>query len=317
MSKKLAVVMDPIADIKPYKDTTLALLLAATKAGWDLAYLEIGDLSLDQGVARGFSRTLEVFDDNEDWYRLGDGAWSELGDFDMIFMRQDPPFDSQFLYATYILEAAEKAGARVVNRAASLRDCNEKVFATQFPQCCPPVLVATEFSRFHEFHAEHGDIILKPLDGMGGMSIFRVKKDDPNLNVILETLTNNGERAIMAQRYLPEIAAGDKRILLIGGEPVPFALARIPMAGETRGNLAAGGRGVAQPLTDRDRWICERVGPALVERGLYFVGIDVIGDYLTEINVTSPTCVRELDEQCQLDIGSELISLLEKELAGR
>jgi glutathione synthase len=225
-------------------------------------------------------------------------------------MRKDPPFDNEYIYSTYILEAAERQGSLIVNRCQSLRDCNEKVFATQFPDCCPPVLVSADSNRLKAFHAEHGDVIFKPLDGMGGSAIFRVKPDDPNLNVILETLTGYDKTTIMAQRFIPEIVNGDKRILIIDGEAVPYCLARVPLAGETRGNLAAGGSGVAQELTERDRWIVAQVAPALKQLGLLFVGLDVIGDYLTEINVTSPTCIREIDAAYNTDIGGQLMDCI-------
>ncbi|MFV0276280.1 MAG: glutathione synthase [Parahaliea sp.] len=311
MNIKIGVVMDPIATIKYKKDTTLALLWAAQARDWHLYYMEPGDLYLDQGRGRARMAPLTVFHDPDAWYRLDDYQDRPLADLDVILMRKDPPFDNEYIYNTYILEAAECEGTLVVNRCASLRDCNEKVFATQFPQCCPPVLVSGDAARLRAFHREHGDVIFKPLDGMGGSSIFRVKPDDPNLSVIIETLTDHGRATIMAQRYLPEIVDGDKRILMVDGEPVPYALARIPSVGETRGNLAAGGTGRAQPLSERDRWIAAEVGPALRERGLLFVGLDVIGDYLTEINVTSPTCVRELNDQCDLDIGSQLMDCIE------
>ena len=232
-------------------------------------------------------------------------------------MRKDPPFDNEYIYSTYILEQAERQGTLIVNRCQSLRDCNEKVFATQFPQCCPPVLVSADNDRLKDFYATHKDVIYKPLDGMGGSAIFRVKPDDANLSVILETLTNYGKTTIMAQRYIPDIVNGDKRILMIDGTPVPYCLARVPLAGELRGNLAAGGQGVAQPLTDHDRWIAEQVGPALREKGLIFVGLDVIGEYLTEINVTSPTCIREIDQAQDLDIGGQLMDSISAHLAAR
>jgi glutathione synthase len=232
-------------------------------------------------------------------------------------MRKDPPFDMDFIYSTYILEAAQREGVLIVNDPRSLRDCNEKLFATQFPQCCPPLIVAASAERLKAFHAQHGDVIFKPLDGMGGASIFRIQQGDPNLSVIIETLTDHGRQQIMAQKYLPEIVDGDKRILLVDGVPAPYGLARIPLAGETRGNLAAGGSGVAKPLTDRERWICDQVGPVLKEKGLLFVGLDVIGDYLTEINVTSPTCVRELDRAHDLDIAGDLMDSIAAKLATR
>lgn len=317
MTIKLGVVMDPIANIHYKKDTTLALLWAAQARDWQLYYMEPADLYLKQGEPRANMAHVTVFHDPEGWYDLGDTEDRALADLDVILMRKDPPFDNEYIYNTYILEAAERCGTLIVNRCQSLRDCNEKVFATQFPECCPPVLVSADVARLRDFHREHEDAIYKPLDGMGGSSIFRVKNDDPNLSVILETLTDHGRRSIMAQRYIPQIVDGDKRILMIDGEPVSHCLARVPLVGETRGNLAAGGTGRAQPLSARDREIAERVGPTLRERGLLFVGLDVIGDYLTEINVTSPTCVREIDDQCGLDIGSELMDCIEAKLKAR
>lgn len=315
MAISLGVVMDPIADIKYYKDTTLALLLAAQDKGWDLHYMEQSDLYLLQGEARASMRTLFVDDDGQSWYELGLSEDKKLGDLDVILMRKDPPFDNEYLYSTYILEAAQQQGALVVNDPRSLRDCNEKIFATQFPQCCPPVLVTRDMLRLRAFHREHGDVIFKPLDGMGGSRIFRCRNDDPNVGVILETLTNFGQQAIMVQRYIPEISEGDKRILVVDGEPIPYCLARIPSQGETRGNLAAGGKGVAQPLTEQDYWIVEQVAPTLKAKGLMFVGLDVIGNFLTEINVTSPTCAREIDKAYGTGIGSLLITAIERKLA--
>ena len=314
MSIKLGIVMDPIESITPYKDSSLAMLLAAQKRGWELHYFLQENLLIDNGIAQGYGQRLTVADSEDNWFTLSESTLMPLGDLDVILMRKDPPFDSQFLYSTFILESAEKLGTLVVNKPQSLRDCNEKVFATDFPQCCPPVLITANAERIKQFYQEHSDIILKPLDRMGGASIFRVKPNDPNLSVIIETLTQHQTQSLMAQRFIPEIAQGDKRILLIDGNPVPFALARIPAAGETRGNLAAGGRGEAQPLTARDYWICEQVAPTLREKGLLFVGIDVIGDYLTEINVTSPTCIRELDKQCDLNIPAQLIDCIDKKL---
>src|SRR6056300_1034657 len=314
MTVKLGVIMDPIADINVKKDTTLAMLLAAQRRGWELYYMEQNDLSLDQGLARGIVRRLSVQDIHESWYELGSPQDTALSELDVLLMRKDPPFDMDFIYSTYILEAAQRAGTLVVNDPRSLRDCNEKLFATQFPQCCPPLIVAASAARLKAFHAEHGDVIFKPLDGMGGASIFRVKAGDPNLSVIIEMLTDHGRQQIMAQKFLPEIVAGDKRILLVDGEPAKYGLARIPMSGETRGTLAAGGSGVAMPLTDRERWICAQVAPVLREKGLLFVGLDVIGDYLTEINVTSPTCVRELDRAHELDIAGDLMDVIATKL---
>jgi glutathione synthase len=317
MAISLGVVMDPIADIKFYKDTTLALLLAAQERGWDLHYMEQHDLYLLQGEARANMRNLFVADNGDSWFELGLHEDKKLGDLDVIIMRKDPPFDNEYIYSTYILEVAQNQGALVVNDPRSLRDCNEKIFATQFPQCCPPVLVSRDMLRLREFHRSHGDVIFKPLDGMGGSRIFRCRQDDPNVGVILETLTEFGAQTIMAQRYIPEITEGDKRILVVDGEPVPYCLARIPAKGETRGNLAAGGTGVAQPLTDQDYWIVEQVAPTLKAKGLLFVGLDVIGNYLTEINVTSPTCAREIDKAYNTGIGSLLIDAIERKLAAQ
>jgi glutathione synthase len=285
--------------------------------------MEQSDLILQDGEPRARMRSLRVHRDPQHWYDLGEARVGLLADLDAVLMRKDPPFDNEYIYSTYILEAAEKLGVLVVNQPQSLRDCNEKMFATQFPQCCPPLLVSREKSLLKEFHRVHGDVVFKPLDGMGGSSIFRVRADDPNLNVILEVLTNHGRNTIMAQKYIPAIVDGDKRILMINGEPVPYCLARVPMAGESRGNLAAGGTGRPQPLSERDRWIAAQVGPALRARGLLFVGLDVIGDYLTEINVTSPTCAREIDAHFyqmgtgETDIGGQLMNCIAAKLHRR
>ena len=303
--------MDPIASIKYYKDTTLALLQAAQLRGHTLHYMEMTDLYLEQGQAKARIQPLKVFADAKQWFALGEAQDTKLQELDVILMRKDPPFDNQYIYSTYILEQAERDGVLVVNKPQSLRDCNEKVFATQFPECCPPVLVSRDSSRLRAFHQEHQDVIFKPLDGMGGSQIFRCKQDDPNVSVILETLTDEGNSFIMAQRFIPEIAAGDKRVLVVNGKAIPFALARIPASGETRGNLAAGGTGIPQPLSERDQWIADQIAPTLVEKGLLFVGLDIIGDYLTEINVTSPTCVREIDTIFNTDIGGKLIEAIE------
>lgn len=317
MLLSLGVVMDPIADIKFHKDTTLALLLAAQKRGWSLHYMEQKDLYSLNDESRASMRPLSVSSDPNDWYNLGLREDRALADLHVILMRKDPPFDNEFIYSTYILEAAQKEGTLVVNDPRSLRDCNEKMFATQFPQCCPPVLVSRDHTLLRAFHQEHHDVIYKPLDGMGGGSIFRCRQDDPNISVILETLTNHGTQTIMAQRYIPEITEGDKRILVIDGEPVPYCLARVPAKGETRGNLAAGGTGIAQPLTEQDYWIVEQVAPTLKEKGLLFVGLDVIGRYLTEINVTSPTCAREIDKAYDTQIGTRLMDAIEARISKR
>ncbi|MEC8008069.1 MAG: glutathione synthase [Pseudomonadota bacterium] len=315
MALRIGVLMDPIATINTKKDTTLGLLRAASAAGHQLTYLEQADLTVTNGETMASLRSLTVYDDDTAWYAMGERYDASLSTLDVVLMRKDPPFDMEFFYTTQLLEDAERRGTLIVNRCASLRDCNEKLFATQFPECCPPLLVSRDPTALKAFHAEHGDVIFKPLDGMGGQSIFRVKENDPNLNVILETLTDNGGVTIMAQQYLPAIKDGDKRVLMINGEAVPFCLARLPMAGENRGNLAAGGSGIVQPLSDRDRWIAEQVGPTLREKGLLFVGLDIIGDYLTEINVTSPTCMREIDRAKNTQIAEQLIACIEREVS--
>jgi glutathione synthase len=314
MSIKLGVVMDPIESIIVKKDTTLAMLLAAQERGWVIHYMLQSDLYMDQGTAKASMQTLSVMDDEKQWFTLGSKSDLGLSELDVILMRKDPPFNLDYVYTTYLLEQAQRDGAMIVNSPQSLRDCNEKLFATQFPQCCPPFLVACSEEKLKAFHVEHEDVIYKPLDGMGGTSIFRVINNDANLSVIIETLTDSGTRQIMAQKFVPEIENGDKRILMIDGIPVEYALARVPAIGETRGNLAAGGSGIAQELSDRDRWICDQVGPALKERGLLFAGLDVIGDYLTEINVTSPTCVREIDRAFNLDIAGDLMDCIQQKL---
>ncbi|CAD5106436.1 glutathione synthase [Zestomonas carbonaria] len=320
MSVRLGIVMDPIARISYKKDSSLAMLLAAQARGWPLFYMEQQDLyQAAGGEARARVRPLKVFADPQRWFELGVESDIALAELDTILMRKDPPFDMEFVYSTYLLEQAEQAGVLVVNRPQSLRDCNEKLFATRFPHCMPPTLVSRRPDILREFASQQRDIILKPLDGMGGSSIFRHRENDPNLSVILETLTVHGTQQIMAQAYLPAIKEGDKRILMIDGEPVPYCLARIPAEGESRGNLAAGGRGEARPLTARDRWIAAEVGPVLREKGLLFVGLDVIGDHLTEINVTSPTCIREIDAAYDTRIGERLMDTIENKLqvAGR
>ncbi|WP_443190219.1 glutathione synthase [Pseudomonas indica] len=314
MSVRLGIVMDPIAGISFKKDSSLAMLLAAQSRGWELFYMEQQDLYQIKSEARARMRRIEVFNDPQRWFELTEEIDTPLSELNVILMRKDPPFNSEYVYATYLLELAEKTGTLVVNRPQSLRDCNEKFFATQFPQCTPPTLVSRRADILREFAEEQRDIILKPLDEMGGASIFRHRQGDPNLSVILETLTHHGARQIMAQRYLPEIKDGDKRILMIDGEPVPYCLARIPAAGETRGNLAAGGRGVAQPLSPRDFEIAAEVGPELRKRGLLFVGLDVIGNYLTEINITSPTCIREIDNAFDTRIGERLMDAIAEKL---
>ena len=311
MIKTLGVVMDPIGSIKPYKDTTLALMLSAQSRGWHLLYFEQQDLWLRDGMAWGRARPVTVFDDKKHWFELGEPQTLRLGELSAILMRKDPPFDLEYITSTYILERAEQQGALVVNKPASLRDCNEKAFTAWFPQCTPPTLFSRDPASLRGFHAEHGDVIYKPMDGMGGAGVFRVGADGLNLGAVIEQLSDNGRRTIVAQRYLPAIKDGDKRILMVDGEPVLYCLARIPQAGETRGNLAAGGRGETRPLSARDLWIAEQVGPELKRRGLLFVGLDVIGEYLTEINVTSPTCAREIDAECHTDIGGRFMDALE------
>ncbi len=311
---KLGVIMDPVEGINVKKDSTLAMLLAAQKRGWDIQYMELEDVYVEDGNAMCRRRSLEVRDDLESWFSLGDSTISTLGELDVVLMRKDPPFDMEYIYVTYILELAQQQGALVVNNPASLRDANEKMFITHFPQCIVPTLVSRDPALLREFVAKHGDSVFKPLDGMGGSSIFQVRPGDLNMNVIIESLSDYGKNFVMAQRFIPDIDKGDKRILLIDGQPVDYALARVPPAGEFRGNLAAGGQGVGVELSERDRWICEQVAPVVKEKGLIFVGLDVIGDYLTEINVTSPTCIRELDKIYDIDIGSMLMDCIEVKL---
>jgi glutathione synthase len=314
MKRTLAVLMDPIAAIHPEKDSTLAMLLEAARRGYELLYTVQSGLAIRGGEPWAKLAPLAVRDDENDWFTLGAADWRDLSTVDVILARKDPPFDDQFLYDTMVLELAEMKGALVVNRPQGLRDANEKLFSLHFPQCAPPTIVARDAGEIRRFTAEHGDVVLKPLDGMGGYSIFRSRKGDPNLNVIIETLTKNGRQLCAAQRYIPEISEGDKRILMIDGEPVPYALARVPQGEDFRGNLARGGKGVGVPLSERDRWIAAEVGPELKRRGMLFVGLDVIGAYLTEINVTSPTCIRELDKAFGLNIAGELFDVIEAKL---
>jgi glutathione synthase len=307
-------VLDPISKLNTKKDSSLAMILAAQARDWKVYYIEQLAMSLSDGKIIASVQTLEVNLDQESWYVLGESEDMDLAELDAIFMRKDPPFDINYIYSTYLLERLEQQGVLIANKPGSLRDCNEKLFATNFPQCCPPLIVSADQRRLKDFYQQYHDVIYKPLDGMGGSSIFRARPQEHNLSVILETLTEHGSQPIMAQKYLPEILSGDKRILLIDGEPVPFCLARVPAEGETRGNLAAGGRGLVQELTARDRWIVEQVADDLRERGLIFVGLDVIGDYLTEINVTSPTCIREIDREAGTDIGGLLMDAVAKRL---
>lgn len=312
MSIKLAIVMDPITQINIKKDTSFAMLLAAQGRGYELTYLEMNDLYLDTGKPMCNARSLSVQRDPENWFTLGEPEQLSLCAFDVILMRKDPPFDSEYLYATQMLELAEKAGTLVVNRSQALRDFNEKLFTACFPDLIPATLVTRDTRRIREFHTKHKDIICKPLDGMGGTSIFRVKEDGNNLGVIIETLTALNTTYAMFQEFLPSIKDGDKRILIIDGEVVPYCLARLPTKGENRGNLAAGGTGRPQPISDSDRQLAEAIAPTLVENGLIFVGMDVIGDRITEINVTSPTCVQEIEAAYDVDITGMLFDAIEK-----
>ncbi|SUI84970.1 glutathione synthase [Shewanella putrefaciens] len=308
---KLGIVMDPISEINIKKDSSFAMLMAAQERGYQLFYMEMTDLAMVNGVAMANMRPLTVFNDASKWFELGEATDTPMSELDVILMRKDPPFDTEFIYATYMLERAEEQGVLIVNKPQSLRDANEKLFTAWFSEFTPETIVTRDAKRIRAFHQAKGDIILKPLDGMGGTSIFRVKQDDPNLGVIIETLTSYGQQYAMAQAFIPEITQGDKRILVVDGEPVPYALARIPMKGETRGNLAAGGSGVAQPLSDSDWAIARAIGPELKKRGLIFVGLDVIGDKLTEINVTSPTCIREIQAAFDVDITGMLMDAIE------
>ncbi len=331
MSIKLGIVMDPIQSINIKKDSSFAMLLEAQRRNYEIYYMEMSDLFIENNQAKAFSRQLRVIDDKHNWYQFlttktdnsskknsdDTTAIIDLSELDTILMRKDPPFDMEYIYATYILEIAAQSGTLVVNNPKSLRDANEKLFTHQFPNCTVATLVSRNKGQFKHFLKQHKDIIVKPLGGMGGHSIFRIRENDPNLNVILETMTDHASQYIMAQRFIPEISQGDKRILIINGTPVDYALARIPPEGETRGNLAAGGTGQGLPLSKRDYWLCEQVAPRLKEMGLIFVGMDVIGDYITEINVTSPTCIRELDSLYQLNISALLMDSIEEKIAGK
>ncbi len=312
---KLGIVMDPIADINIKKDSSFAMLLEAQRRGYELHYMEMNDLFLTGGEARARTRKLSVEQNYDAWYQFGDEQEIGLAELDVILMRKDPPFDTEYIYATYVLERAEEQGTLIVNKPQSLRDCNEKLYTAWFADLTPDTLVTRNLAQIRAFWQKHGDIILKPLDGMGGASIFRVKEGDPNLPVIVETLTEHGSRYCMAQNYLPAIKDGDKRVLVVDGEPVPYCLARIPQGGETRGNLAAGGRGEPRPLSESDWAIARRIAPELKAKGLIFVGLDIIGDRLTEINVTSPTCVREIEAEYPVSITGMLMDAIEKRLA--
>jgi glutathione synthase len=310
-SLKIGIVMDPIQSITPYKDSSLAMLLEAERRDAEIHYFEQKDLSLVSGKALGQSTLLHVRDDNDDWFDLGDQQTVELGDLDAILMRKDPPFDMEYIYTTYILDRAQDAGALVVNAPQALRDMNEKAYTAWFPQCTPPTLITRSMEEMKAFLIEHDRVVAKPLDGMGGRSIFAIQKGDKNANVIFETLTNYGTEFAVTQVFVPEIEAGDKRILLIEGEPVPYALARIPTGDDHRGNMVAGAVTQGQEMSERDHWICEQVGPVLRDAGVLFAGIDVIGDYLTEVNVTSPTGIRELDKQFDLNVAGRMFDAIE------
>jgi glutathione synthase len=314
MLKSLGVIMDPIPGINPKKESTFAILLEAQRRSWPLFYMEDKDLFLRDAIPYARMRSLKVKDDAKHWFEFTGEHLLALDSLSVILMRKDPPLDMSYIYATQLLDKARQQGVLIVNRPQSLRDFNEKLFTLDFPQCCPPSLVTSSIQAAKNFLAEQQDIIAKPLDGMGGRSVFRLGLADPNCNVILETLTAHNQHYVLLQRYIPEILAGDKRIILINGEPLPYALARMAPPGETRANLAVGGKGKAMALTERDYWICQQLGPTLREKGLILVGIDVIGDYLTEINITSPTGIRELDQQCGLNISAQLLdSILKRE----
>ena len=316
-SVRIGMVMDPIAEITPAKDSSLAMLLAAQQRGHELVCFQLNDLRIQNGEARGRGRVTQVSDSAEHWYKQSESVDMALADLDVILMRKDPPFDMEYIYATYILERAELGGALVINRPASLRDMNEKAYTAWFPQCCPDTLITRNMDELKAFKDHHKRIVVKPLDGMGGKSIFVVDHRDNNANVIFETLTANQTRFMIAQTYIPEILDGDKRIILIDGKTPEFALARIPDADDNRGNLVMGATAETRALTDRDRWICEQVGPELSRRGVVFAGLDVIGDYLTEINVTSPTGIREIYKYTNVDLAKELMECIEEKLSER
>ena len=314
MAIKLGIVMDPIRDVNVKKDSSMAMLFEAQKRGYELYYMEMKDLYLEQGVCRATVKNVEVYDNSEHWYDLSNEQDIAVSDLDAVLMRKDPPFDTEFIYATYMLERAEEAGTLIVNKPQSLRDCNEKLFTAWFADLTPKTLVTRSSQRIRDFHQAEQDIIIKPLDGMGGASIFRIGPQDANVGVIIETLTAHGEQYAMVQEYLPEIVDGDKRILIVNGEPMPYCLARIPAKGETRGNLAAGGRGEARPLSASDKLIAETIAPELKKRGLFFVGLDVIGNKVTEINVTSPTCIREIEAAYPINISGKLMDAIEEHI---
>ena len=308
---KLGIVMDPIESINFKKDSTLAMMLEAQSREHELFYMTPDSLYINESGAFALAKKINVKNEPTGWFDFIEEIQIKLSELDVILMRQDPPFNSNFIYNTYVLESAEREGVLVINKPASLRDCNEKVFATEFPECCTPFLVTSDPSLLRSFVDDHKDAVIKPLDGMGGSSIFRIRSSDPNLNVILETVTESYTTKVMIQTYIPEIVDGDKRILLINGTPMNAAVARVPAEGELRGNLAAGASAVARSLTEKDLWICEQVGPKLKELGLVLVGLDIIGDYLTEINVTSPTCFREYESLCDINVAFNFLEALE------
>jgi glutathione synthase len=315
---RIAVLMDPLDSIKPKKDSTLAMMLAAQRRGIELLYLEQQHLWVRDGIAMARLRTVTIRDDAHDWYSLGPVSVAPLSSVDAVLMRKDPPFDTEYIYTTYLLERAEAAGCLIVNRPQGLRDMNEKVYTAWFPECCAPTLITRDMSDMAAFLAEHGRAVCKPLYGMGGRSIFVLEQGDKNANVVFETLTDYGSRYAIVQRYIPDIVTtGDSRVLMVDGEPIPYALARIPTPQDNRGNLAAGAQGLGRPLNDRDRWLTGRIGPVLRERGMMFVGLDVIGGFVTEINVTSPTGIRELDRQYGIDIAGSLIDAILSRLTTR
>lgn len=314
MTIKLGIVMDPITGVNVKKDSSMAMMLEAQKRGYEIHYMEMQDLYLDQGECRAQTQVIKVFDDPQHWYELEQASDIAVSDLDAVLMRKDPPFDTEYIYATYMLERAELQGTLIVNKPQSLRDCNEKLFTAWFPELTPRTLVTRNNQKIREFHQQLQDIIIKPLDGMGGSSIFRIGPEDKNVGVILETLTAHGSQYAMVQEYMPAIKDGDKRILIVNGEPMPYCLARIPAQGETRGNLAAGGTGEARPLSPSDKLIADTIAPELKKRGLFFVGLDVIGDKVTEINVTSPTCIREIEAAYPINISGKLMDAIEENL---
>ncbi len=311
---KLAVLMDNIANINPKKDSSLAMMLEASRRGWQIHTFDATDLFSEKGIVYAMSSKTNVKDDIDNWFEKQDSHTTELSDFDVVLMRKDPPFNMDYIYATYLLEQAERTGVLVVNKPQSLRDANEKLFALNFEHCMPTTLISTQIDQIKSFIKAEKTVVVKPLDGMGGNDIFKLNDGDSNVDEVLDYLTHQGTRQILTQTFLSDIVKGDKRILLINGKPIDYALARMPAEGSFKGNLAAGATGVGQPLSDRDRWLCEQIGPTLKEKGLLFVGLDVIGDYITEINVTSPTCIRELDAQFNLNIAGVLFDAIEQQI---